>query len=217
MTILIITAVQKEADAVGAIDGATVIISGVGRTNAASATTQAIVEAQVQGRPVTRVISTGVAGALPLMRGEGYAATIGDVVVAQSCIYMEEGLIAPAGFQDTASMGFPLGDWPGNAVPVDADLLPRCGEIGAIAPIATVATCSGTDAAARAVAQRTGAAAEAMEGAAVLHAARRLGVPGMEVRSISNTTGDRPRQQWDLDAGLSALHVAVRKLVRLCR
>ena len=90
-------------------------------------------------------------------------------------------------------------------VPVDPDLLERLGERFTIGPIATVATCSGTDAAAAEVARRTGAVAEAMEGAAVVHAARRLRTRAIELRVISNTTGDRPAQRWDLTGALSAL------------
>jgi futalosine hydrolase len=44
-----------------------------------------------------------------------------------------------------------------------------------------------------------------MEGAAVVHAARRVGVPAIEIRSISNTTGDRPKQQWNIAAAFAAL------------
>ena len=80
-------------------------------------------------------------------------------------------------------------------------------------PIATVATCSGTDDAAREVVIRTGALAEAMEGAAVVHAALRLDLPGIELRSISNTTGDRGQQRWDLPRGLSALREAMLRTV----
>ena len=109
-------------------------------------------------------------------------------------------------------MGFALGDFPGNAVPVDEALLDMAGAVFRIGPIATVATCSGTDEAADAIARRTGALAEAMEGAAVVHAARRLRVPALEVRAISNTTGDRDRQVWDLAGGLAALGAAVREL-----
>ena len=54
-------------------------------------------------------------------------------------------------------------------------------------------------------AARTKAVAEAMEGAAVVHAARRLGVPAIELRVISNTTGDRDNQKWDLAGALAAL------------
>jgi len=47
--------------------------------------------------------------------------------------------------------------------------------------------------------------AEAMEGAAVVHAARRAGVPAIEIRSISNATGDRAKQQWNIAAAFAAL------------
>ncbi|MCH7864601.1 MAG: futalosine hydrolase, partial [Proteobacteria bacterium] len=66
-------------------------------------------------------------------------------------------------------------------------------------------------------ARRTGALCEAMEGAAVVHAARRKRVPGIELRSISNTTGDRSSQQWDLKRGLSALGIAARESIERLR
>jgi nucleoside phosphorylase len=79
-------------------------------------------------------------------------------------------------------------------------------------PIATVSTCSGTDALAAQVRARTGALAEAMEGAAVLHIAARLGVPAAELRIISNTCGHRPSQRWDLPKALARLESVVRAL-----
>jgi futalosine hydrolase len=130
---------------------------------------------------------------------------------------MEEGIVTAKGFANMAGLGFPLGDFEGNAVPVDERLLDQLSAIFSIGPIATVATCSGTDAAAAEVVRRTGALAEAMEGAAVVHAARRLKVPAIELRAISNTTGDRANQQWDLQAGLAALGQAVRNAVSALR
>ena len=47
---------------------------------------------------------------------------------------------------------------------------------------------------------------KAMEGAAVVHAALRLGLPGGEVRVISNSTGDRAKQQWDIARAFAAMH-----------
>ncbi len=196
MRVLIVTSVPAEAEAIGSHDGATIIVSGIGRTNAAAATTEAI----IRGGPVEAVMSAGVAGVLP-----GGNLPVGAAVVATRCVYVEEGLIAPTGFADMAAMGFSLGDFEGNAVPVDARLLSRLAQRFRTGPIATVATCSGTDAAASAVARRTGAIAEAMEGAAVVHAARRKQVPAIELRVVSNTTGDRDRQQWDMAGALSVL------------
>jgi futalosine hydrolase len=205
MRILVVTSIPAEAEAVGSPDGATVIIGGVGRTNAAAATTEAILRAGPEhGAGLDAVLSAGVAGALP----DGGLAP-GEAVVSTGCVYAEEGLAAPGGFLDMAGLGFRLGDFEGNAVPVDPGLLELLGSRFRAGPIATVATCSGTDAAAREVVRRTGAIAEAMEGAAVVHAARRLGVPAIELRAISNTTGDRDRQQWDLAGALEALGKAV--------
>jgi futalosine hydrolase len=196
MRLLVVTAVGREADACRSVPGAKVVTSGVGRTNAAIATTRAILE----DGPFDALVSAGVAGSLP-----GSDLSIGDIVIASSSIYFEEGLLAPDGFHDLTSMGFPLGDFEGNAVPGDPGLLEQVGPLGRHGPIATVGTCSGTDSAAEAVVGRTGAIAEAMEGAAVLHAGSAFGVPGLEVRAISNSTGDRDRQQWDLALGVRAL------------
>ena len=211
MRILIITAVEREREAIGALDNCMVVAGGIGRTNAAAAT----VEALLRDGPFDAVISAGVAGALPAERG-AYPLAIGEAVVASSCVYCEEGLITPAGFQDMAAMGFPLGDFNGNVVPVDEKLLASLSGDFRTGTIATVATCSGTDAAAREVARRSGGAlAEAMEGAAVVHAARRHGVPAIELRVISNMTGDRDRQVWDLDRALRALGTSVQRAIGL--
>ncbi len=200
MRVLVVTSVPAEAEAIRSHDGATVVVSGIGRTNAAAATAETI----LQHGPFDAVLSAGVAGALP-----GGGLEVGEAVVASSCVYVEEGLVTPSGFSNMAAMGFSLGDFEGNAVPVDAQLLSRLAGHFRTGPIATVATCSGTDAAAEAVVDRTGAIAEAMEGAAVVHAARRQRVPAIELRVVSNTTGDRPRQQWDLAGALAALGPAV--------
>ncbi len=204
MRILIVTAVQAEADAIGGIDEALVIVSGIGRTNAAVATTKAI----LQEGPFDYVISAGVAGSLP-----GSELEIGDIVVATSCVYVEEGLHTPKGFQDMTGLGFSLGDFEGNAVPIDPIMTVALDGLYRTGPIATVATCSGTDEAACEVVRRTGAIAEAMEGAAVVHAARLLGLPAGELRAISNTTGDRNNQRWDLPRGLSVLGEAIRTTI----
>ncbi len=204
MRILIVTAVQLEADAIGPIENAQIIVSGIGRTNAAAAMTEAI----FKDGPFDFVFSVGLAGALP-----GGELEIGDIVVASVCVYVEEGLYTPDGFQDMTGLGLSLGGFKGNAVPVDPNMLVMLDALYRTGLIATVATCSGTDEAAREVVRRTGAIAEAMEGAAVVHAAARLGIPAGELRAISNTTGDRNNQRWDLSRGLSALGNAVRAVM----
>lgn len=201
--VLIVTAVDAEADAIEKSPGMWVTTGGIGRTNAAAATTAAILE---RG-PFAWVVSAGVGGALP-----GGNLSIGDVVVADRCVYAEEGLATPSGFQDMKEMGFSLGNFDGNVVPVDPAMLAWAAGHFSPVGIATVATCSGTDEQASMVAARTGCACEAMEGAAVVHAARRLGAAAIELRSISNTTGDRDAQEWDLSLALDRLGAAVTKM-----
>lgn len=208
MRLLIVTSVQAEAEAIGPIDDARLVVSGIGRTNAAAATTEAI----IRDGPFDLVICAGVGGVLP----EG-GLLIAETIVATSCVYFEEGVMTPGGFEDIAAMGFALGDFEGNVVPVDTDALSRLGDHFRRGPIATVATCSGSDEAAREVVRRTGAVAEAMEGAAVVHAAHRLGVGALELRTISNTTGNRPQQVWRLDDALAALGPAVREMSKILR
>ncbi len=225
MRILIVTAVEKEAETINAALASSeydtkacvgVCGGGVGRTNAAAATTEVLIRAENNQQPFQLVLSAGVAGALPQEQNQKTLCP-GDVVIASECVYVEEGLITPDGFQDMDGLGFPLGDFPGNRVPTDSKLLDLLNDKYTTGPIATVATCSGTDEAACTVAQRTGALAEAMEGAAVVHAARRLGIPAGEIRAISNTTGNRDQQQWDLSGSLTALGKAVVQIIQLVR
>ena len=79
-SLLIVTAVRAEADAIGLIDSAKVVIGGIGRTNAAAVTTQAILE----DGPFDLVISAGVAGLLPDSEID-----ISQAVLASSCIYFD--------------------------------------------------------------------------------------------------------------------------------
>lgn len=203
MRLLIVTAVEREAAACAGISNAVVVAGGIGRTNAAVATTRAVLQ---QG-PFDAVLSMGVAGSLP-----GSGLLIGEIAVGSTAIYMEEGIETPSGFGDMSSLGFSLGDFAGNVIRADPALYEQVVSLGRGGPIATVATCSGTDLAAERVQGRTGAIAEAMEGAAVLHAARTFSLPGVEVRAISNSTGDRHNQEWDLDSALEALSRAAGRL-----
>jgi futalosine hydrolase len=203
--ILIITAVQAEADAIGRPNGTFVVAGGIGKTNAAAATTAAI----LSDGPFRWIVNAGVAGALPES-----GLSLGDIVIANRCVYFEEGLITPDGFQNIEEMGFSLGNYVGNDVPVDPWMLEQLSEVGRAAPIATVGTCSGTDAMATLVQERTGCICEAMEGAAVVHAANRLSAPAIEIRAISNTTGNRDTQNWDIPTALENLSKAIDDSIR---
>lgn len=189
--------------------GIDLVVTGVGKANAAGG-----VASTLHPRVHDLVLSVGIAGALPLDHADEPLAP-GSLVVASTCIFADEGLISPGSFQTLSGLGFPSTPT-GEAIPCDARWTALVGNLAdATAPIASVSTCSGTDESARDVRARTGALAEAMEGAAVALVAARLGVAMVEVRAISNTTGNRATQRWDLRAAFDRLSEWGRALPRV--
>ena len=134
------------------------------------------------------VLHVGLAG------GRGVA--IGSVVVGTEAVYRD------------LSAEWPVVD----RVTPDAGLVERIRAAlpdAAAAPIhtsAAVGASSGT--------VSPGPLIEAMEGFGVLRAAERAGVPGVEVRVVSNELGEEDRSRWQLGAALDALEDALPKIVR---
>jgi futalosine hydrolase len=189
--------------------GLDLVITGVGKSNAAGATARVLDPGRHRA-----VVNLGICGALPGARTPNAApAPLHTVIVATASVFADEGVVTDDGFSDMADLGFPPAPGLGPALASDPALLAALRPLAdAAAPIATVSTCSGTDASASAVAARTGALAEAMEGAAVALAAHRLGVAFAEVRVVSNTTGSRTSQRWDLAGALARLSDLARVL-----
>ena len=159
--------------------------TGVGPVNAAFALTRFLSrnEADI-------VIACGVGGAYP-----GSDLEPGTAVCAESETYGDLGAESPGGFLDMQALGFPVigGEAPlFNRLPLD--LYP----VAARVPFVTCTTCTGTDSAARALVARTGGAVESMEGAAIVHVAKLMGVKVGEVRGISNPVGNRDKAAWRL-------------------
>jgi futalosine hydrolase len=180
-----------------------VLITGIGKANAAGAVGRAL-----DVRHHAAVLSIGVAGMLP-----GSTAELGQIILGDRSVSADDGLATPVGFLTAARMGFPLGPFPESGVPVDpaiAEVLRP--QVDGVTAIATVSTCSGTDAHAQAITAVTGAGLEAMEGAAIAQVTTRLGVPFAEVRTVSNTTGDRNKQVWVVQEALEKLTHFTRRL-----
>jgi futalosine hydrolase len=136
------------------------------------------------------------------------------VILAEACRLADDGLALPDRFLTQTDMGFPAVEQLGESFPTDPAwrraLAPLADRIGVVA---TVSTCSGADAQAAEIAYRTnGALAEDMESAAVGLVAARLGVPFACLRVVSNHTGDREAQRWDLDLAFSVLARLARSL-----
>jgi futalosine hydrolase len=183
--------------------GVDAVLTGLGKANAAGAVARALDTTRHGG-----VLSIGVGGSLP---GSGLA--VGTVVAGSAAVFSDEGVATPAGLVPASALGFPAGI-ESETVRPDPTWLAALAALGLPAvPIATVSACCGTDALAAQTAARTGAAVEAMEGAAVGLVAARLGLAFAEVRAVSNTTGDRAGQVWDLPAALAALAEVFTRIV----
>lgn len=189
MDVLVCVATEFEGailrEEIGRAERVRIIQTGVGPVNAAHAVTMAI----AQLRPDV-IINCGIGGAY-LSSG----LQIGDVVCASEEIYGDLGADSPAGFLDMKQLGFPVvaGETPlFNEIPMSVFPLTRRERF------VTVSTCTGADAAARAIEARTNGAVESMEGAAVAHVAYLHGIAVGEVRGISNMVTNRDKASWRL-------------------
>ena len=169
---------------------------GIGPVNAAHAVTLAI----TRSRP-TAMLVCGIGGAYP-----SSGLQVGDVACADTECYGDLGASSPTGFLDMQAIGFPIVDGPPpiyNVLPMQ--LFPSARRV----PFITMSTCTGTDAAARAIEARTRGAVENMEGAAVAHVAAMHGIPVGELRGISNLVTDRDTTAWRIMAAATAAQEAL--------
>ncbi|MBY9077806.1 futalosine hydrolase [Paenibacillus sp. HN-1] len=204
--VLIVTAVEAEADAVmrglGGAPGFTVIAAGAGPAAAAAGTAAAL--AAGAGRYAC-VVSAGIGGGFP-----GRAA-VGSLVVASELIFADLGAETAEGFRRADELGFGRVRYPADtgrgarlAAALEAAGLPV-----STGPVLTVSTATGTAETAAALSARVpGAAAEAMEGCGVAAAAAALNLPVLEIRAISNPVGPRDRDAWRIGEALAALAAA---------
>jgi futalosine hydrolase len=143
----------------------------------------------------------GVGGAYP-----GSGLQVGDVVCASMECYGDLGASSPSGFLDMQALGFPVVASP---APIYNDLPMRILPLERRVKFVTVSTCTGTESAAQAIAERTGGAVENMEGAAVAHVGHLLGIGVGEIRGISNLVTNRDTTSWRLKDAASAAQEAV--------
>ena len=174
-------------------------VTGIGKANAASAATVLFERFTPEF-----AINTGCGGAFP-----DCGLAVGDLAVATSETYADEGVLTPQGWQGLDLIGIPLCQGRGERIYNRFEL---CRELagGALAsarshgfsaesgPFLTVSTCSGSSDQATTLLQRFPGICENMEGAALAQVAYIYGVPLLEVRGISNLVEDRDLARWDL-------------------
>jgi futalosine hydrolase len=188
------------------------LLCGVSKANAAGGVAQCLT---THAKTFGGVINIGIAGSLTNHRSAPPEISVGMMIVSTACIFADEGIVTAQGFADVAQMGFPIDEASGVAFACEEGLVQSVrGCADASGPIATVSTCSGTDDLARAIASRTHALAESMEGAAVALVCKRAGVAMCEARAVSNFTGARAAQAWDIPRALARLERFLHCLVR---
>jgi len=173
-----------------------VIVTGVGAVNAAFALTRFL-----EREGARAIVCCGIGGAYP---DAGLPLT--TPVWATSETYGDLGAASDAGFLDMRALGFPV---VGGPDPVYNQLPVAIFPPGRTARFVTVNTCTGNEAAAREIAERTGGAVENMEGAAIAHVATLYGIPSGEVRAISNPVGRRDRSAWRVKEAAAAAQEAL--------
>ncbi len=156
----------------------------------------------------------GCGGAYPAS-----ALEIGDVALATDEILGDTGIVQTDGFTPLEELDIPAADdltppfW--QRTTLNEDLLDHaCAILEGIprGPFVTVSGCSGHRELSEQLAARTGGICENMEGAAAARVCREFQVPMLELRGISNPTGTRDPEQWDIGKGVQA---AQRSLLRL--
>ncbi len=187
---------------------------GVGKVNAAHSATLLL-----ENYDVDVLILFGIAGAYP-----DSSLKVGDIAIADSENYGEEGVMTKEGWKPMEYTGFPLLKNKKeyyNTFELDAKLAQiavraskDCGFDTEQGNFVTVSQCSGTLNSGTLMKKRFNGLSENMEGAAVAHICAMYGVPMVEVRGISNIIEDRDMKKWDIEAAASNCNKVVMELVR---
>ena len=183
---------------------------GVGKIEATLSLVRAL-EARAGNLP-DAVLLFGVCGAYPAGHGIKHALAVGDLCVVGTERLGDEGVCTPQGFLDLEALG--LGDT--GPFVADTRLCTRIAqslEIPVVAGV-TVSRCSGRDELSRDLVSRCGAQVESMEGAAVARVCGEYRIPFIQLRCVSNMTGDRDPKTWDLEGSCLRIQDMVLQLMK---
>jgi futalosine hydrolase len=198
----------------GFLHGKSILFShcGIGKVNAAHSVTLLL-----EYLKPDILILFGIGGA--------YAeAGVGDVVIAESENYGEEGVMTPVGWKPMEFTGFPLlkNDLEYfNTFALDRKLsqlaIKASKDIGLkvlSGNFITVSQCSGTRKTGEIFKERFNGICENMEGAAVAHICAKYAIPMIEIRGISNIIEERDLKKWNIPLAVSNCSKAVNEVVR---
>ncbi|MCL2760281.1 MAG: futalosine hydrolase [Desulfuromonadales bacterium] len=175
-----------------------IVVTGVGKANASSAITFVMERFSPE-----LVINIGCGGAYI-----GSGLSVGDIAIATSEIYGDEGVLTPDGWHSMELIGIPLlkkEESYMNEFPLSPDIYDKAFNTARDkdfqvkqGKFITVSTCSGTTAKGEELFRRFGGICENMEGAAIVHTTTRYGASCLEIRGISNIVEDRDFTKWNI-------------------
>ncbi len=198
----------------GELHGKSIIFThcGVGKVSAAHSATL-----MLENYGVDLIILFGIGGAYK-------GARTGDVAVAQSENYAEEGVLTEDGWKSMEFIGFPLLKNEKeyfNTFPMDSELsqlaVKASDDLGfnaAYGNFITVSQCSGTRESGELLKNRFNGICENMEGAAVAHICAMYRIPVIEIRGISNMVENRDPKKWNIPLAVSNCNKVVSELVK---
>ncbi len=183
---------------------------GIGQVNMAIQLTRLLIEYT----PIA-VLLCGCGGSYP-DRG----LQIGDLALAENEIYGDLGVATADNFIPLDQLTLPqnpqLAPIIQQSFSLHSDLLKWAQETlpnTISGPFVSVNCCSGTTDLSTELQQRTGGICENMEGAAAAQVCAEFGIPFLELRGISNPTGTRDPQQWDINHGAEAAQLGILELL----
>ncbi len=191
-----------------------ICVSGVGKINAASATS-----AMIERIKPRVVISTGCAGAY---RGSGLS--IGSLAVASHECLADEGVQTSLEWLDMRQIGLPtltrgMTSYY-NELPLAKHAAEKAMQLADYYGVpltrgrfVTVSTCSGSEQRGEQLARQYGAICENMEGGAVAQVCLRYGIDCLEIRGISNLVEERNMKNWDIPRAVEAAQRFVLKYI----
>ena len=212
--VLVLAATALEANLLRS-PAADLVIAGIGAVNTACALTRYLA---THPRPSV-VIQTGIAGAYVPAN-----IPVGSVVLADTEIYGDLGVLTLDGWMPMEEIGIPLveaaGDRPArfNYFPLDEALVARASAIAGslvaqTGPFLTLSIVTGVQMLGDELWERFGAICESMEGAAAAQVCAIHDVPFLEVRGISNQVEDRDRGKWKIKEAAAAAQAVVLRLI----
>ncbi len=179
---------------------------GVGKTAAAITLTERL----TRGPRPDLVVLFGVCGAYPADHLTGTSPPLAtlDLCLVADDLLADDGVEMTARYASIAELGLGfIGPFTMNES-WNERLSKKLGNVPTVRA-ATVSSGSASDARSLTLAWRTGASIETMEGGAVAAVCEKFGVPLVQIRCVSNYTGDRDRGEWQLDAAVAKLQEAV--------